>query len=254
MIHLYTSWFSTFARKVALGLDLKGLAYTAVDALRRDFQPELAKLNPRMEVPVLTDGEVTVVNSPDILQYLDQRYAANPLYPQNPADRVKARVLERLADHRFDPLVVCSSYWHWADRDDQPPPGLLEAAQRDLEIVLGRLEASLAGRPGPWAFGAGPGVVECAWFPNMAALKTFGFAIAPARFPATLDWLAAMREHPLFVADRRRTAEFLKTLADNGHERRRLFWSGDRIEWIMAQGFHDWFAREIGQDRVAYAG
>jgi glutathione S-transferase len=34
---LYTSWISTFARKVALGLELKGLAYEPVDALARGF-------------------------------------------------------------------------------------------------------------------------------------------------------------------------------------------------------------------------
>jgi glutathione S-transferase len=250
---LYTSWFSTFARKVALGLELKGLAYEPVDALTREFRPQLQAVNPRLEVPVLRDGDVTVVNSSDILQYLDWAYPEPRLYPKPLADRVAARALERLADHRFDPIVVDCSYWHWADRADQPPAGLIEAGQRGLDDTFARLEAELAARPRPWPFGA-PGVVECAWFPNLAAVRPLGFTIDPARFPTVLSWLAAMREHPVFAQDRKRTAEFLKTLAASDHERRRLFWSGDRLEWLLSQGFHDWFATEIREGRVAYPG
>jgi glutathione S-transferase len=248
---LYTSWFSTFARKVALGLELKGLAYEAVDALTRDFRDELKRANPRAEVPVLLDEELVVVNSSDILQYLDWGYPMPPLYPPSIADRVTARALERLADHRFDPLVVDCSFWHWADRDDQPPPGLLEAGQGDLDATLQQLERELAARPKPWPFDT-PGIVECAWFPNLIAAQPLGFTIDAAKYPSVLEWLSAMRAHPVFANDRKRTAAFLKKLSSSNHERKRLFWSGDRLEWLFAHGFHDWFANEIKAGRVAF--
>jgi len=248
---LYTSWFSPFARKAALGLELKGLPYRAVDALKRDFRPQLLELNTRAEVPVLTDGDLTIVNSSDILQYLEWRYPEPALYPAAIEERVAARALERLADHRFDPSVVDCSYWHWADRADELPPGLRAAGQRDLEIVLGRLEAALAARPKPWPFGA-PSIVECAWFPNLVAMRPLGFAIDEARFAAVLGWLAAMRGHPVFAADAKRTAAFLKTLSPGDHERKKLFWSGDRMEWLLARGFYQWFAAEIEAGRAAF--
>ena len=248
---LYTSWFSTFARKVALGLELKGLAYEPVDALARDFRAELKRVNPRAEVPVLLDDDLVIVNSSDILQYLDWRYPTPRLYPESIADRVVARALERLADHRFDPLIVDCSFWHWADRDDRPPPGLLEAGQQDLEITLAQLEGELSSRPVPWPFGA-PSAVECAWFPNLVAAQPLGFKIDAARSPTVLRWLDAMRHHPVFANDRKRTAAFLKTLSSSNHERKRLFWSGDRLEWLFAHGFHDWFANEIRADRATF--
>jgi glutathione S-transferase len=248
---LYTSWFSTFARKVALGLELKGLVYEAVDGLRREFRPQLHALNPRIEVPVLADGDMMIVNSSDILQYLDWRYPEPPLYPAAVNDKVEARALERLADQRLDPIVVDCSFWKWADRHDDPPPGLLAAGQRDLDIILTRLEAALAARPKPWPFGT-PGLVECAWFPNLAAAKPIGFAIDGARFPSVLNWLAAMRDHPVFAADRKRTATFLTTLSSANHERTRLFWSGERMEWLMSRGFHGWLASEIDAGRAAF--
>jgi len=248
---LYTSWFSTFARKAALGLELKGLPYRAVDALTRDFRPQLLKLNARTEVPVLTDEGLVIVNSSDILQYLDWRYPEPALYPTAIEERVAARALERLADHRFDPIVVDCSYWHWADRDDAPPPGLRAVGQRDLEVVLGRLEATLAPRPKPWPFGA-PGIAECAWFPNLAAARPLGFAIDETRYPTVLGWLAAMRSHSVFAADAKRTAAFLKALSGSNHERKKLFWSGDRMEWLLARGFHHWLAAEIEAGRAAF--
>ena len=135
-ISLYGSPISTFARKVAIGLELKGLAYELVDALTPDRREELRKLNPRVEVPVLKDGDLVVVNSSDILQYLDWRYPEKPLYPASIDDRVVARAFERLGDQRFNSIVVDCSSWHWAERDEQPPPGLLSAAQLDLAEVF----------------------------------------------------------------------------------------------------------------------
>jgi glutathione S-transferase len=248
---LYTSWFSPFARKAALGLELKGLPYDAVDALTREFRPQLRQANPRTEVPVLIDGDITVVNSSDILQYLDWRYPTPALNPEAIPDRVVVRALERLADHYLDPIVVDCSYWHWADRSDEPPAGLLAAGQKDLEICLSKLEAELVTRSKPWPFGT-PGVLECTWFANLLSAKAMGFKFDPARFASVLNWIDAMREHPIFANDRKRTAVFLKALSSSTHERRRIFWSGDRIEWLLSRGFHEWFAKEIAADRVAF--
>jgi glutathione S-transferase len=250
-LRLYTSWFSTFARKVALALELKGLPYEAIDALTREFHKELKRANPRAEVPVLFDDQLVVINSSDILQYLELRYPQPPLFPQLLADRVMARALERLADERFDPIVVDCSFWAWADRPDVSPPGLKEAGQADIDHALMRLEETFASRPRPWPFGA-PGVVECAWFPNLAAVRPLGFALDASRFPTVVSWLGAMREHPVFAHDRQRTAHFLKQLSNSNHERSRLFWSGDRIEWLMSRGFHEWLHQEILAGRAIF--
>jgi glutathione S-transferase len=250
-IRLYGSWFSPFARKVALALELKSLPYDYVDGLVAENRAEVYKLNPRGEVPVLVDDGVVVINSSDIVQYLDWRYPDQALYPAEPPDRVALRALERLADSRLDPIIVDCSYWRWAERDDEPPAGLLEAAQRDLDTVLDRLEWELAPRPRPWPFGA-PGLAECAWFPNLVAVRPMGFAFDAARLPSVNAWLAAMRAHPLFAADARRTAAFLKDLKSISVERHKLFWSGERLEWLLAHGFHDWLFGEIAAGRAMF--
>jgi hypothetical protein len=43
-------------------------------------------------------------------------------------------------------------------------------------------------------------------------------------------------------------------MKDRDIEKRRIFWRGDRIEWMLARGFDAWFFNEIGEDRVAWPG
>jgi glutathione S-transferase len=98
MIKLYDSAFSPFARKVRMALEYKGLNYEAVDGLLKSNHQALKAVNKRIEVPVLMDGDVVVVNSSDIVAYLDNSYPINSVYPDEPAARVHARAWERVAD------------------------------------------------------------------------------------------------------------------------------------------------------------
>ncbi len=49
-----------------------------------------------------------------------------------------------------------------------------------------------------------------------------------------------------------RTQAYLARAPENDLEREKIFWRGDRIEWILARGHHEWFFREIEQDRVLW--
>ena len=146
MIKLYDSAFSPFARKVRMALEYKGLNYEAVDGLLRSNHEALKAVNGRIEVPALVDGDVVVINSADIVAYLDHRYPAKCVSPDEPAARVHARAWERVADTFVDPILVDISYWKWAERSDKMPEGLLEAARADLRLVYDALDKELAHR------------------------------------------------------------------------------------------------------------
>jgi len=66
----YTA-LSPFCRKVRMAMEHKGLAFALVQV---DNPKKLPAWNPRVEVPVLIDGETFVCNSSDILGYLDRRF------------------------------------------------------------------------------------------------------------------------------------------------------------------------------------
>ena len=112
-----------------MALEYKGLNYEAVDGLLKSNHQALKAVNGRIEVPALIDGDVVVVNSPDIVVYLDHRYPTKSVYPDEPAARAHARAWERVADSFVDPILVNISYWKWAERPDKMPEGLLEAAR-----------------------------------------------------------------------------------------------------------------------------
>src|SRR5687767_9792802 len=84
MMKLYDSAFSPFARKVRMVLEHKGLDFEAVDGLLKANHEALKKVNRRIEVPALVDGDIVIVNSADIVGYLEFRYPVNPVYPQSP--------------------------------------------------------------------------------------------------------------------------------------------------------------------------
>ena len=145
-MQLFDSAFSPFARKVRMVLELKGLAFQVKDGLLKSSRAELEAVNGRAEVPTLVDGDTIVVNSSDIVGYLEHRYPDPPVYPRAPDVRVHARAWERTADTFIDPILVDISYWKWAERPDTMPTGLLEAARGDLSLVYDALEAELTER------------------------------------------------------------------------------------------------------------
>src|SRR6185295_158489 len=198
IMQFFTNGFSPFARKVALALEYKGLAHDSIDGLVHANKERLAAVNPRGEVPVLVDGDITVVNSSDIVAYLDLKYPERPIYPAALKDRVEARALERLADARIDAIMLDCSIWLWADRKDTPPPGLMEAGQRDLDAIFVRIEETIAGRATPWPFGHLT-IAEFALWPHLAALRSLGFSLSSERCPHVHAWLGAMRRDKLFL-------------------------------------------------------
>lgn len=252
MLTLYDCAFSPFARKVRMALEHKGLAFTAVDALHAANREALEAVNPRREVPVLVDGGFPVVNSAQIVAYLEDAYPERPVMPADPRARARARHWERVADTRLDPIVVDLSLWSWANRKDAPPAGLYEAARRDLEILYGEIESALA--PGEGFLLGDLSIADIALFPNLHATRSLAVGIEPARFPRAAAWLRRVAHTKLAREDLDRLRAWMKSANDPGYEKDRIFWRGERIEWLLASGFHEWFFEEIRQGRVIWPG
>src|SRR3982751_988529 len=109
-MQLFDSAFSPFARKVRMVLEFKGLDFQVTDGLLKSSHAELKAVNGRVEVPTLVDGDTIVVNSSDIVSYLEHRYPEPPVYPGAAHARVHARAWERAADTFIDPILVDISY------------------------------------------------------------------------------------------------------------------------------------------------
>jgi hypothetical protein len=153
---------------------------------------------------------------------------------------------------RIDAILLDCSIWTWAERTDPELPGLHEAGQRDLEKIFARIESTLEGFAAPLPFGHFT-IAEFAFWPHLAALRPLGFSLDEGKHPRLAAWFGAMRGDPVFRADARRTAAFMKAIGTHDDlERGKLFWRGDRIEWLLARGFHDWFFDEIKAGRTLW--
>jgi hypothetical protein len=88
----------------------------------------------------------------------------------------------------------------------------------------------------------------------MVAARAMKVEFPAAGHPNLARWFERMRALPICVADVRRARAFIADLGNRDVERRRIFWRGDRIEWMLSHGFHEWFLKEIREDRVLWPG
>ncbi|MCC6847046.1 MAG: glutathione S-transferase family protein [Deltaproteobacteria bacterium] len=249
MLTLFDNAFSPFARKVRMVLEHKRIPFEVVDGLAPEGHARLAAVNPRVEVPVLVDGDLVVVNSPHIVAYLEHRHPARPIYPPDPASRAAALAWERLADTLVDAIIHDVSNGGFGFAPGARPPGLLEAAREDLAPIYADLERALAARD----FLCGDlSIADLALFPHLTAVRFLDVAFDGATHPRLLAWYKRLRAVEVGRADLDRTQAFLRHLGPTLQRPARIVWRGERIEWLLARGFHAWFFAEIEAGRVAW--
>lgn len=249
MIVLFDNPFSPFARKVRMVLEHKGLAFDTIDGLAPVGHAQLAAVNPRREVPVLKDDDVVVVNSAHIVAYLEHRYPQMAVYPADPRARVAALRWERLADTLFDAITHDVSNGGFGFPDGTMPPGLLDSARADLAPVYDEMERVLDQHD--FLCGAFS-IADLALFPHVTAVRLLDISFDGDTHPRVLAWYRRLRQHPICRADLERTQAFLRAAGPSLQRPERIVWRGDRIEWMLAHGYHEWFADEIRRGRVAW--
>jgi glutathione S-transferase len=147
-VRVVGSYLSPYVRKVLACLDLKGLAYEIDPIVPFLGDDRFTQLSPLRRVPVLIDDRVTLADSSVICQYLEDRYPTPALYPQDVADRARARWLEEYADSRMGDVFIWGLFNHaviepavWGT-----PRDLVEiqrVVSQDIPPVLDYLESQL---------------------------------------------------------------------------------------------------------------
>src|SRR5882724_12853068 len=109
---LYSGPLSMYGAKAHIAALEKGLAVNLVmvpftDDHRYDPKhPEVLRINPKRQVPVLTHGAVEIFDSTQIFEYFEHIQPHPPLWPAEPAARAQARMLELKSDEVFFPHVI----------------------------------------------------------------------------------------------------------------------------------------------------
>lgn len=188
---LYAHPFSSYCQKVLIALYENGIPFewrmlTPDDAATDD---EFTALWPIRRMPVLRDGERTLVESSIIIEYLD-RHRPGPvrLIPADADAALESRLLDRCFDNYVQaPMqkIVFDSLRPAADRD---ACGVKEARSM-LDTTYAWLDRKLAGRH--WATGGDFSLADC------AAAPALFYADWAHPIPATHTNLKAYRQRLL---------------------------------------------------------
>ena len=101
MMRLYTFPISHYSEKARWALDYKSVDYDPVHLLPGPHVLTIKRLAKHTTVPVLSDGDVHVQGSSEIIDYVEQRFPKKPLTPTDHDEARRARELCDLADHEI---------------------------------------------------------------------------------------------------------------------------------------------------------
>ncbi len=212
---LYTTALSPYSAKVRAALYEKGVAFEPIDVPfgRSGFlakPPEMLRINPRGEVPVLIDGKVALYDSTVILEYLEDRYPKPPLAPRDPEARAVCRQLEDFGDELTGgPSAALVEELWTKTQPETRDAARIKQAQEEMERAYARLENQLDGRE--WLCGAfGAADIACFVPASFAGFVGHGPGEAHARVRA---WVARASERPSIARVRQEMLDAVKALA-----------------------------------------
>ena len=144
---LYSGPLSMFGAKVQIAALEKGIDFELVmvpyDSVRGydPKHPEVLRINPKRQVPVLVDGDLEIFDSSQIFEYLEDLKPIPALWPVEPKARARARGLEHQSDEVYFPHIIRLMSLQ-QDLKGEAARGAIGAANRFYVEMERRLESS----------------------------------------------------------------------------------------------------------------
>jgi glutathione S-transferase len=193
IMRLYSGPLSMFGAKAEIAAREKGLDIELImvpfdmDRLYEPKHPEILRVNPKRQVPVLIHGVVELFDSTQIFEYFEDVQPDPPLWPRSSGSRAQARLLELKSDEVFFPHII--RLMGLQDRlDDAAAVAACQAAAR----FYGGMERELAHGDylaGPYSY------ADIAFYMAQVFAARMG-APMTAETPKLIAWRERLSERP----------------------------------------------------------
>jgi len=199
---LYGYWRSSAAYRLRIALNLKGVAYEQVSINLKDGEQNgeaWRAIQPQGLVPVLEHDGTRLMQSPAILEWIEETWPDPALLPAGAAERCQVRAWCSVIGCDIHPVQNLRVLKAIAGDLGQGPEGMKAWAQRWIGSGLQSLEAMVAAHPRatPFLHGGAPGMAEIYLVPQMYNARRWGADVSQC--PTLLAADEAARALPAFA-------------------------------------------------------
>lgn len=198
---LHGYWRSGTSYRTRIALNLKGLAYQqrGIDLRQGDQMAEAyLALNPQGLVPALeVEGDV-LIQSPAILEWLEETHPDPPLLPGDATSRAQVRAMAAVVGCDIHPLNNLRVLTALREGFGADPAAIDAWAARWIAPGFDALEALVARHGDGWCHGAAPTLADCYLIPQIYSARRFNLDLEP--WPRLKAVAAAADAHPAFQA------------------------------------------------------
>jgi glutathione S-transferase len=141
-IRLFSGPLSMFGAKTQIAALEKGLHFELVmvpfDVRYEPKHPEVLRVNPKQQVPILIHGDLEIFDSTQIFEYFEDLQPEPALWPKGVTARARARLLELKSDEVFFPHIIRLMGLQEAPDDPQAIAARSAAARyyQEMEALL----------------------------------------------------------------------------------------------------------------------